>query len=62
MNNRKRIDNLAEEKYLVLFGIRKVTFNAMLTILENAYKEMRKKGGRKRKLSVLNMLVIMLGY
>jgi len=62
MDNEKRIANLAEEKYQVLFGIRKLTFDTMLAILENAYKEMRKKGGRKRKLSVLDMLVIMLGY
>ena len=62
MDNKTRIDNLAEEKYLVLFGVRKATFDAMLAILECAYKEMRKKGGRKRNLSVLDMLVIMLGY
>jgi hypothetical protein len=62
MDNEKRIANLAEEKYQVLFGVRKPTFDTMLAILENAYKEMRKKGGRKRKLSVLDMLVIMLGY
>lgn len=62
MDNKTRIAALAEEKYLVLFGVHKTTFDAMLAILESAYKEMRKKGGRKRKLSVLDMLVIMLGY
>jgi len=62
MDNKKRISNLSEEKYQVLFGIRKPTFDEMLAILENAYKEMRKKGGRARKLSVLDMLIITLGY
>jgi len=62
MDKQIRIANLAEEKYLVLFGVRKPTFEKMLAILDNAYKEMRKKGGRERKLSVLDMLVIMLGY
>jgi len=62
MDNKKRISNLSEEKYQVLFGVRKPTFDEMLAILENAYKEMRKKGGRKRKLSVLDMLIITLGY
>jgi len=62
MDNEKRIANLAEEKYQVLFGIGKQTFDVMLWILNNAYKEMRKKGGRKRKLSVLDMLVITLAY
>jgi hypothetical protein len=62
MNNEKRIAELPEEKYQVLFGVRKPAFEAMLAILERAYKEMRKKGGRARKLSVLDMLVITLGY
>jgi hypothetical protein len=62
MENEKRIANLKEEKYQVLFGVRKSTFDAMLAILENTYEEMRKKGGRRRRLSVLDMLVIMLGY
>jgi hypothetical protein len=61
MDNKKRIENLSEEKYLVLFGVHKATFDAMLSILESAYEEMRKKGGRRRKLSVLDMLVILLG-
>ena len=34
----------------------------MLEILESAYKEMRERGGRARKLSVLDMLIITLGY
>jgi len=62
MDNKKRIANIGEEKYLVLFGVRKATFDAILAMLESAYEEMRKKGGRKRQLSVLDMLIIMLGY
>ena len=62
MDNETRIANLAEEKYQVIFGVHKATFDAMLAILIRAYEEMRKKGGRKRKLSVLDMLVITLGY
>ena len=62
MNNKTRITNLPEAKYQVLFGVHKATFDAMLAILNHAYEEMRKKGGRKRKLSVLDMLVITLGY
>lgn len=62
MKNEEKMAKLPEKKYLVTFGIRKPTFDAMLAILESAYKEMRKKGGRKRMLSVLDMLVITLGY
>ena len=39
----------------MLFGVRKPTFDAMFTILEGAYEEMRKRG-------VLDMLMIMLAY
>ena len=35
MDNKTRIENLAEEKYLVLFGVRKATFDVMLAILVN---------------------------
>jgi hypothetical protein len=62
MDNKTRIDNLPESKYQVLFGIHKATFDKMLDILNLAYKDMRKRGGRRRKLSVLDMLVITLGY
>ena len=62
MDNKKRIAKLPEEKYQAVFGVRKPTFEAMLAILEGAYEEMRKRGGRRRKLSVLDMPVIMLGY
>jgi hypothetical protein len=54
--------NLREGKYLVLVGVRKPTFDAMLAILERAYGELRKKGGRKRKLGVLDVPIILLCY
>jgi len=62
MDNKRRINELAEEKYQILFGVRKPTFDAMLAILTSAYEEMRKKGGRKRQLSVLDMLIVFFAY
>ncbi len=62
MDNKRRIEKLPEAKYQVIFGVHKATFEAMLAILSRAYEEMRKRGGRKRKLSVLDMLVVTLGY
>ena len=62
MDNKIRIEKLPESKYHAIFGVEKSTFDAMLTILGVAYKEMRKKGGRKRKLSVLDMLVVLFAY
>ena len=62
MDNETRIAKTGEEKYQVLFGVRKPTFDAMLAILKRAYEGMRKRGGRERKLSVLDMLVVFFGY
>jgi predicted DNA-binding protein YlxM (UPF0122 family) len=62
MDNKKRIKDLKEEKYQEIFGIRKPTFLQMLEILECEYKELHKQGGRPPRLSVLDKLVIMLGY
>lgn len=62
MDNKTRIEKLQENKYHIIFGVKKRTFEAMLAIVESAYEEMRKKGGRKRKLSVLDMLVVWFAY
>ena len=62
MDNKTRIADLPEEKYQVLFGVHKATFETMLAILEAANKELRKQGGRPSRLSVLDKLVVMLGY
>jgi len=62
MDNKIRIERLAERKYQEIFGVRKPTFEAMLAILERAYEEMRKRGGPKRRLSVLDMLIVFFAY
>jgi len=62
MDNKKRIEKMPESKYHTIFGVEKSTFDGMLAILEVAYREMRKKGGRARRLSVLDMLIVLFGY
>jgi predicted DNA-binding protein YlxM (UPF0122 family) len=62
MDNKKRIEKLKESEYEELFGIHKPTFEAMLAILMRAYGEMHEKGGRPSRLSVLDKLVVTLGY
>ena len=68
MENAKRIESLGETKYQELFGIHKQTFDKMLSILEEAhnkhqaYKEQHRVGGRPSRLSVLDKLIIMVGY
>jgi hypothetical protein len=62
IDNKTKITELPENKYLVIFGVRKPTFEKMLEILETSYKELHKLGGRTPQLSVLDKLVITLGY
>lgn len=54
---------LNDSDYQTLFGITKQTFDCMLLLLERAYAELHKKGGRKlSKLSLSDKLTIMLEY
>jgi len=62
MDNKTRIEKLKEIEYQELFGIRKPTFDKMLDILENAFKRLHEQGGRPPRLSVLDKLVVTLGY
>jgi len=42
MDNKKRIAELSEEKYQVLFGVHKATFEVMPVMLERAYVEKKR--------------------
>ena len=54
---------LKDSDYQTLFGVTKQTFDHMLLLLEHAYVELHKRGGRKlSKLSLSDKLVIMLEY
>jgi hypothetical protein len=62
MDNITRIAKLKDTEYQQIFGVKKSAFEAMLAILEKAFIELHKQGGRPPKLSVLDRLVITLGY
>ena len=62
MDNKTRIENLKESEYQELFGLRKPTFEKMLSILEREHTTLHAQGGRPPRLSVLDKLVITLGY
>ncbi len=62
MDNKARIKNLKEKDYRKIFGVTKAIFDEMLEVLEEAYKQQHKQGGHPLKLSVLDKLIIMLGY
>ena len=62
MDNKQRIEKLKESEYQELFGVRKPTFDGILAILERAFEELHEQGGRPPRLSVLDKLVVTLGY
>ena len=62
INNEERIKKLKDEEYQEVFGVKKDTFYKMLEILENNYVILHSKSGKNPKLSVLDKLVITLGY
>lgn len=62
MNNEERIKKLKDEEYQELFGVKKETFYKMLNILNEKYVDLHRCGGKKPKLTVLDKLIITLGY
>lgn len=62
INNEERIKKLKDNEYQELFGVKKDTFIKMLEILNSKYVELHKQGGKNPKLSVLDKLIITLGY
>ncbi len=57
-----KIQNLNNEEFRILTGIKKKTFHEMITILEPAEKKKREKGGRPPKLSLEDRLLMALEY
>ena len=62
MDNTTRLARLKEKDYQKIFGVTKMIFEQMLIILEETYRQEHRRGGHPPKLSVLDKLVIMLGY
>jgi len=62
INNEERIRDLQESQYQGLLGVDKATFEKMYEILQEAYKELHKRGGKLPTLTVLDKLVITLCY
>lgn len=56
------VKELDEEKFRRLTGVKRMTFDRMVSILEQAAKDRKTKKGRKKKLSIENMLLMTLEY
>jgi hypothetical protein len=56
------VKELDEEKFRRLTGVKRTTFDRMVGILEQAIKNRGTNKGRKKKLSIENMLLMALEY
>lgn len=57
-----QIEDLKEEAFRRLTGVKRSTFNRMVEILTEADKEKKAKGGRRNKLSIADRLLMALEY
>jgi hypothetical protein len=62
INNEERIKNVEETDYPPLLGVDKQTFDKMHEILLDEYTVLHKLGGKPPTLTVLDKLIITLGY
>lgn len=54
--------SLSDEQFRRLTGVKRSTFDKMIEILEEADKKKKTKGGRRKKLSMENQLLMALEY
>ena len=62
MTRYEKAMKLKNEDFKQLIGVKKQTYEKMLEILKEEYKNKHKKGGRKAKLSIEDQLFISLKY
>lgn len=58
----EQAEKLSDGQFKRYFGIKRTTYPHMLSILQEAYNEQHRKGGRKAKISLENKLMITLNY
>ncbi len=56
----KKINKLSDKDFKQIIGVKKETFNIMVEILKSAYIQKHKKGGRNRKLTIEDQLLMTL--
>ncbi len=56
------IEELSEDEFRRLTGVKRNTFEEMMKILQEAHREKKSKGGRKNKLLLEEMLLMTLEY
>ena len=61
-NKYEKSKKLSDKNFKRLIGVKRKTFDAMVSELRDAYEEKHKRGGRLPKLSVENQLMLALEY
>ena len=62
MKTIEQVDKFSHEKFQKTFGVNRVTFATMLSILNKQYEEAHKKGGRPPKGSMFDRLCIFFAH
>ena len=60
--NYERISNFKDYKFKRTVGIPRILFEILVEIVKNYLKGVHKKGGRKPKLSIENLLLMLFVY
>lgn len=58
----EQIEKFSEKKFQKTFGVSKVTFATMMSVLQEQYVVSHKKGGRKPKVTIFDRLCIFFAY
>ena len=58
----EQVQDLDEGKFKRIVGVKKETFREIVNVLRPKYEAKRKKGGRKPKLSLEDMIMATFGY
>ncbi len=58
----EEIKDIEDEKFRRLTGVKKLTFNKIVNILDDSIKNRRAKSGRKKKLNLENCVLMTLEY
>ena len=58
----EQVENFNDKKFQKTFGVSKLTFATMMSVLQKQYSESHKKGGRKPKITIFDRLCIFFAY
>lgn len=58
----EQVENFSDKKFHKTFGINKITFATMMSVLQRQYEKSHKKGGRPPKVNIFERLCIFFAY